>query len=95
MHLMSIIYDCFELESATKVYDDPKDSMIEIITIQESRDDCLDAIRDEVIERFGTFGMSSVKKITTDKELKGYMKYNTIVFPMNKEKFDLFEAGEL
>lgn len=94
MHLMSIIYDCFELESATKVYDDPKDSMIEIITIQDSRDDCFDAIRDEVIEMFDTFSMSSVK-ITTDKELKGYLKYNTIVFPMNKEKFDLFEAGEL
>lgn len=94
MHLMSIIYDCFELESATKVYDDPKDSLIEIITIQESRDDCLDAIRDEVIEMFDTFSMSSVK-ITTDKELKGHLKYNTIVFPMNKEKFDLFEAGEL
>lgn len=94
MHLMSIIYDCFELESSTKVYDDPKDSMIEIITIQDSRDDCFDAIRDEVIEMFDTFSMSSVK-ITTDKELKGYLKYNTIVFPMNKEKFDLFEAGEL
>lgn len=94
MHLMSIIYDCFELESATKVYDDPKDSMIEIITIQDSRDDCFDAIRDEVIEMFDTFSMSSVK-ITTDKELKYPLKYNTIVFPMNKEKFDLFEAGEL
>ena len=33
--------------------------------------------------------------VTTDKELKGHLKYNTIVFPMNKEKFDLFEAGEL
>lgn len=70
MHLMTIEYDVYGMESEDMSYDDPKNSKMYVTVLNKSREECMEALRDKVISIFGSYSESNITSYIVDAKVK-------------------------
>lgn len=69
MHLLVVEYDVHELESEQHLYVNPNNSDLCITVVEKTREECLEAIKQKVLEIFGSFCLLNITTYIVDKEL--------------------------
>lgn len=70
MHLLVVEYDVYELESESMNYNDPNQSELYITVVEKTREKCLEAIKDKVIEIFGSYSQLNITYYIIDQALE-------------------------